>query len=332
MTIGFFLPLPLPLMLAFMMWQSAAIGSGFGSYYQFSKRKISAMSNDEFNKLTFEDLTAEQYRNFNHLTTNMGQSFRDMDKVNAMVLEGMKDFFIQTGKFVIEAFSEVGSQLMKGFGTGSINTGLSDKATSTEIENRNRYMGAQNVPSIIGGLSLFNQGAPATSQSIPQFDVNNPTYAANTPPPTVNKLSNAEVYKIEHLSEFDIYQMRQTMLAAPGNSFPRELWNVIDKQVKKFEDRRTALKKQLIKQTPVPIAHHTTQTNPAQRKQENELDKIRNAYNSIIYAINTNRYATSGGLRAATATSKKLLNQEKALHTKYYRMWQQTYNTNWKKH
>ncbi len=45
LPIGFFMPLPLPIMIPFMMWQSAAIAAGFGTYFQCAKRKVSAMSN-----------------------------------------------------------------------------------------------------------------------------------------------------------------------------------------------------------------------------------------------------------------------------------------------
>ncbi len=50
-----FLPVPLPMMIPFMGAQSLVIGKMFGVGFQYGKRKISAMSNEEFNKLTFQD-------------------------------------------------------------------------------------------------------------------------------------------------------------------------------------------------------------------------------------------------------------------------------------
>ncbi len=51
-----FLPVPLPMMIPFMGAQSLVIGKMFGEGFQYGKRKISAMPNEEFNKLTFEDM------------------------------------------------------------------------------------------------------------------------------------------------------------------------------------------------------------------------------------------------------------------------------------
>ena len=54
MPIGFFMPLPNPTMLGFMSLQSYLMAHYFGMGFQYSKRKISSMSNEEFNKLTPE--------------------------------------------------------------------------------------------------------------------------------------------------------------------------------------------------------------------------------------------------------------------------------------
>ncbi len=52
MVIGFFMPLPLAMMIPFMGIQSAVMAKQFGENFQYGKRRISAMSNEEFNKLT----------------------------------------------------------------------------------------------------------------------------------------------------------------------------------------------------------------------------------------------------------------------------------------
>ncbi len=54
--IGFFAPLPLAIMIPFMAAQSAVMGEAFGKHYQYGKRKISSMSNEEFNKLDGGDV------------------------------------------------------------------------------------------------------------------------------------------------------------------------------------------------------------------------------------------------------------------------------------
>ncbi len=52
LPIGFFAPLPLPMMIPFMGIQSAVMAEQFGTMFQYGKRRISAMGNDEFNALT----------------------------------------------------------------------------------------------------------------------------------------------------------------------------------------------------------------------------------------------------------------------------------------
>ncbi len=57
--IGFFAPLPLAIMIPFMAAQSAAMAQAFGTYYQYGKRKISSLTNEEFNRLTPEKLFSD---------------------------------------------------------------------------------------------------------------------------------------------------------------------------------------------------------------------------------------------------------------------------------
>jgi len=52
LPIGFFMPLPLAMMIPFMGVQSAVMAKQFGENFQYGKRRISAMSNEEFNRLT----------------------------------------------------------------------------------------------------------------------------------------------------------------------------------------------------------------------------------------------------------------------------------------
>ncbi len=53
-----FLPIPLAMMIPFMGAQSLVLGKAFGEGFQYGKRKISAMTNEEFNKLTPSDIAA----------------------------------------------------------------------------------------------------------------------------------------------------------------------------------------------------------------------------------------------------------------------------------
>ncbi len=95
LPIGFFSPLPLPIMVPFMFMQSAAMALGFGSFFQYGKRKLSAMSNEEFNALTPEALTAQLMSSVNNMIPTVQQSFREMEKLNVLILNAMATYFTQ---------------------------------------------------------------------------------------------------------------------------------------------------------------------------------------------------------------------------------------------
>ncbi len=78
LPISGFMPIPLAIMPPFMAYQSLVMGDAFGRAFQFGKRKISAMSNDEFNKLDivtmFESISNEYTRMIPSVEKAMSQS------------------------------------------------------------------------------------------------------------------------------------------------------------------------------------------------------------------------------------------------------------------
>ncbi len=78
-----------------MFMQSAAMALGFGSFFQYGKRKISSMSNDEFNALTPEALTSQLLSNVNNMIPPVQDSFRQMEQMNVMILAAMAKYFEQ---------------------------------------------------------------------------------------------------------------------------------------------------------------------------------------------------------------------------------------------
>ncbi len=80
------MPLPLPIMIPFMMWQSAAIAAGFGTYFQYAKRRVSAMSNEEFNKSNPHDLVNAMY---DELIVAMPSSFKKIESLTPIILDSM---------------------------------------------------------------------------------------------------------------------------------------------------------------------------------------------------------------------------------------------------
>lgn len=73
-----FLPIPLAMMIPFMGAQSLVIGKQFGEGFQYGKRKISAMSNEEFNAMTPAKLAMDNAAEMRQMIPSMKQSIHDM--------------------------------------------------------------------------------------------------------------------------------------------------------------------------------------------------------------------------------------------------------------
>ncbi len=78
LPIGFFMPLPLAMMIPFMGIQSAVMAKSFGENFQFGKRRISAMSNEEFNKLTPLKILEQNTRELKSMIPEMEKSVQEM--------------------------------------------------------------------------------------------------------------------------------------------------------------------------------------------------------------------------------------------------------------
>ncbi len=112
-----FLPVPLPMMIPFMGAQSLVIGKMFGEGFQYGKRKISAMPNEEFNKLTFEDMMSNARSEMQASIPTMQAALQDM---KPMVTTVVKEFlaYIELVAGVVTGtggnkppFHDVGEQL-----------------------------------------------------------------------------------------------------------------------------------------------------------------------------------------------------------------------------
>jgi len=78
LPIGFFMPLPLAMMIPFMGIQSAVMAKQFGENFQYGKRRISAMSNEEFNKLTPTKLQLNANAELKAMIPAMEDSVKEM--------------------------------------------------------------------------------------------------------------------------------------------------------------------------------------------------------------------------------------------------------------
>ncbi len=104
--VGLFAPLPLAIMIPFMTAQSAAMAQAFGTFYQYGKRKISAMTNEEFNKETpqhlFEELTAD----ISGMIPNMKTSFADMNDLQNTIIREISAIIPQLPKEITAGLAQ----------------------------------------------------------------------------------------------------------------------------------------------------------------------------------------------------------------------------------
>ncbi len=84
--IGFFAPLPLALMLPFMAGQSMLMGDAFGKAYQYGKRKISAMSNEEFNKLSPSDLSNQIVTDYSQMIPSLSTAVKNSQAFQSLII------------------------------------------------------------------------------------------------------------------------------------------------------------------------------------------------------------------------------------------------------
>ncbi len=82
-----FLPIPLAMMIPFMGAQSLVLGKQFGEGFQYGKRKISAMSNEEFNKLTPAKLAQDNAEELKQMIPSMKGAITDMRSFQSFIVK-----------------------------------------------------------------------------------------------------------------------------------------------------------------------------------------------------------------------------------------------------
>ena len=87
MPLNFFAPFAMPFMAAYMLYQGATTSMGFYGVGTYEKRKIQAMSNDEFNALTMDTHIKQILEDMMTITKNMPPFFEETRKVNGMVIK-----------------------------------------------------------------------------------------------------------------------------------------------------------------------------------------------------------------------------------------------------
>ncbi len=102
LPIGFFAPLPLAIMIPFMAAQSFAMGHAFGTSFQYGKRKISSMTNEEFNALSATDLHGQLQADIRAMIPDMNQSFKQMERFQIDIINSM----VNTLRIAAQDFAE----------------------------------------------------------------------------------------------------------------------------------------------------------------------------------------------------------------------------------
>ncbi len=74
-----------------MAGQSLAMGEAFGKGFQYGKRKISSMTNEEFNALDFKGLSESIATDYKDMIPSMEQSIRNSDVLQSAVIQEMGD-------------------------------------------------------------------------------------------------------------------------------------------------------------------------------------------------------------------------------------------------
>ncbi len=89
LPVGGFMPIPLAMMIPFMATQSLIMGDAFGKGYQFGKRRISSLTNEEFNKLNISDLISQMTQDFKTAIPHLEQSISDSSELQSRIIREM---------------------------------------------------------------------------------------------------------------------------------------------------------------------------------------------------------------------------------------------------
>ncbi len=120
LPIGFFSPLPLAMMIPFMATQSLAMGEAFGKSFQYGKRKISSMSNEEFNKYTFQNMMDEQTANIKMIVPKLSQQMSDSFQLQVHIFDEMIKLIPAFFESLMKALAPLSDQFSQ-FGTTPFN-------------------------------------------------------------------------------------------------------------------------------------------------------------------------------------------------------------------
>ena len=154
--IGFFAPLPIAIMIPFMAAQSAAMAEAFGSHFQYGKRKISSMSNEEFNALTSEKLFGDTAANIKAMMPKMLDAMNNVGPTQTKIFEHLIQLIPQTVNAIGNAIT--------GQSTTSETTTVGG-ASIPVTPGANFISGAQGVLNLLESTGLLNSNNQSPSDA-----------------------------------------------------------------------------------------------------------------------------------------------------------------------
>ncbi len=93
-----------------MAGQSLAMGEAFGKGFQYGKRKISSMSNEEFNKLDFRELSESLATDYKVMIPSMKKSLEASDELQRAVFDALGKIILTLPDAVAGMFSDSGNR------------------------------------------------------------------------------------------------------------------------------------------------------------------------------------------------------------------------------
>ncbi len=105
------MPIPLAIMPPFMAYQSLVMGDAFGKGFQYGKRKISAMSNEEFNKMTPSKLMEESQLEYTRMIPTVEKAMASSKDLQVFIVQEMLRVLPELGKKFVEQLTDIGGSI-----------------------------------------------------------------------------------------------------------------------------------------------------------------------------------------------------------------------------
>ncbi len=137
-----------------MAGQSLAMGEAFGKGFQYGKRKISSMSNEEFNALDFKQLSESIHTDYKTMIPSLTQSIRESKVLQDAVFDALGKVILDIPPAILGFFEEAG-RVLKGETTTSTSASLLGSEI-TEVRSGGRQV-TINEQAILDAQKIIDQ-------------------------------------------------------------------------------------------------------------------------------------------------------------------------------